>query len=283
MKNKPSYALDSVDNALLLVQMLRDQGRLRVRQAAEDLGIAPSTAHRLLAMLVYRDFARQDEHRCYVPGPGLSAHLVGESAAQRLRRALLPSMDALCDRVGETVNLMVRVGTQTRFLASVESTQTLHIGDRRGTILPAALSSGGKALLAELDLEELANLYLEGGAEALTRPVGDAPEDTTARTTPTTTSPPPAQARGEEKLSSVRFHRFASELNVIRERGYGFNLEETESGVSAIGRCVLDATGEAVAAIVIAVPSVRFTKDRIPGLVAELRRTTEHARLALGE
>ena len=77
MKNKPSYALDSVDNALLLVQMLRDQGRLRVRQAAEDLGIAPSTAHRLLAMLVYRDFARQDEHRCYVPGPGLSAHLVG--------------------------------------------------------------------------------------------------------------------------------------------------------------------------------------------------------------
>jgi IclR family transcriptional regulator, acetate operon repressor len=45
MKNKPSYALESVDNALLLVQMLRDQGRLRVRQAAEDLGIALSTAH----------------------------------------------------------------------------------------------------------------------------------------------------------------------------------------------------------------------------------------------
>ncbi|WP_371780024.1 IclR family transcriptional regulator [Streptosporangium subroseum] len=276
MKNRPSYALDSVDNALLLVQMLRDQGRLRVRQAAEDLGIAPSTAHRLLAMLVYRDFARQDEHRCYVPGPGLSAHLVGGSAAQRLRRALLPSMDVLCDRVGETVNLMVRVGTQTRFLASVESTQTLHIGDRRGTILPAALSSGGKALLAELDLEELANLYLDGGAEALTRPVGDLTEDTTERTTA-------APVGEEEKLSLVRFHRFVRELDVIRERGYGFNLEETESGVSAIGRCVLDATGEPVAAIVIAVPSVRFTKDRIPGLVAELRRTTEHARLALGE
>lgn len=227
-------------------------------------------------MLVYRDFARQDEHRCYVPGPGLSAHLVGGSVAQRLRRALLPSMDVLCDRVGETVHLMVRAGTQTRFLASVESTQTLHIGDRRGTILPAALASGGKALLAELDLEELANLYLEGGAEALTRPVGDITEDTTARTTT-------ISACGEEKLSLVRFHRLARELDVVRERGYGFNLEETESGVSAVGRCVLDATGEPVAAIVIAVPSVRFTKERIPGLVAELRRTTEHARLALGE
>jgi IclR family transcriptional regulator, acetate operon repressor len=279
MKNKPSYALDSVDNALLLVQMLRDQGRLRVRQAAEDLGIAPSTAHRLLAMLVYRDFARQDEHRCYVPGPGLSAHLVGGSAGQRLRRALLPSMDALCDRVGETVNLMVRVGTQTRFLASVESTQTLHIGDRRGTILPAALSSGGKALLAELDLEELANLYLEGGVEALTQPVEVPDEDTTHPTT----APSPARPREEEKLSLLQFHRLTRELDVVRERGYGFNLEETESGVSAIGRCVLDASGEPVAAIVIAVPSVRFTKDRIPALVAELRRTTEHARLTLDE
>ena len=279
MKNKPSYALDSVDNALLLVQMLRDQGRLRVRQAAEDLGIAPSTAHRLLAMLVYRDFARQDEHRCYVPGPGLSAHLVGGSAAQRLRRALLPSMDVLCDRIGETVNLMVRVGTQTRFLASVESTQTLHIGDRRGTILPAALSSGGKALLAELDLEELANLYLEGGAEALTQPVEGTGEDTAAHTT----TPPPVPTGREEKLSLPQFHRFVRELDVVRERGYGFNLEETESGVSAIGRCVLDASGQPVAAIVIAVPSVRFTKERVPGLVAELRRTTEHARLALSE
>jgi DNA-binding IclR family transcriptional regulator len=154
----------------------------------------------------------------------------------------------------------------------------LHIGDRRGTILPAALSSGGKALLAELDPDELANLYLEGGAEALTRPGGDIDEDTTACTTT-----PPVRADGEEKLSLVQFHRFVRELDVIRERGYGFNLEETESGVSAIGRCVLDAAGEPVAAIVIAIPSVRFTRDRVPGLVAELRRTTEHARLALGE
>ena len=40
MKNKPPYPLASVDNALLLVQMLRDQGALRVSEAAEELGIA---------------------------------------------------------------------------------------------------------------------------------------------------------------------------------------------------------------------------------------------------
>ncbi|MFC7644218.1 IclR family transcriptional regulator [Streptosporangium lutulentum] len=223
-------------------------------------------------MLVYRDFARQDENRCYVPGPGLSAHLVDGSTAQRLRRVLLPSMDVLCDRVGETVNLMVRVGTQIRFLASVESTQTLHIGDRRGTILPAERSSGGKAMLAELDREELANLYLEGGEETLAQPV-EGPEEDLAT--------PRARADDKERMSFPEFQRLVRELDMVRERGYGFNLEETETGVCAVGRCVFDVSGRPVAAIVIAVPSVRFTRNRIPGLVNELRRTTEQARLSL--
>ena len=43
--------------------MLRDVGALRLKEAAEELAIAPSTAHRLFAMLVYRGFAVQDEKR----------------------------------------------------------------------------------------------------------------------------------------------------------------------------------------------------------------------------
>jgi len=54
---RPAYLLESVDNALKLLQMLRDVGALRLKEAAEELHIAPSTAHRLLAMLVYRGFA----------------------------------------------------------------------------------------------------------------------------------------------------------------------------------------------------------------------------------
>jgi len=66
---KPTYMLESVDNALRLLQMLRDVGGLRLKDAAEELGIAPSTAHRLLAMLVYRAFAVRTADRRYVAGP----------------------------------------------------------------------------------------------------------------------------------------------------------------------------------------------------------------------
>ncbi len=65
--------LESVDNVLRLLQMLRDVGGLRLKDAAEELGIAPSTAHRLLAMLVYRGFAVQDERRMYHPGSAMGA------------------------------------------------------------------------------------------------------------------------------------------------------------------------------------------------------------------
>ena len=118
---------------------------------AAELGIARSTAHRLLAMLVYRDFAVQAEDRSYRPGPAIvrraAARRAGASGCARLMR---PHMEALCDQVAETINLVVRLGTQTRFLHTVESAQVLRVGDRQGTVLPAWKTSGGKALLAEL-------------------------------------------------------------------------------------------------------------------------------------
>ena len=150
MKNKPPYAIESVDNALRILQTLRDSGQVRVSDVAAELGIARSTAHRLLSMLVYRDFAVKTDQHSYLPGPALSAPPLRGEPAQRLRQALRPHMEALCERVEETVNLMVRLGAQTRFLHTVECARVLRVGDRQGTILPAWQTSGGKVLLAEL-------------------------------------------------------------------------------------------------------------------------------------
>ncbi|MEV0183187.1 IclR family transcriptional regulator [Streptomyces sp. NPDC050625] len=234
MKNKPPYMIESVDNALLALELLRDRGRVRVSEVADELGIARSTAHRLLSMLVFRDFAERDENRGYVPGRALSAPN-GDGRAQYLRRMLLPAMEALCSRVEETVNLMVRVGTQIRFLASVESSQVLRVGDRQGAVLPARATSGGKALLAELSPAEITCLY-----------------------------------PGDEGLDEL-----VRELDEVRARGYGLNLEATETGVVAAGRCVNDRSGRAVAALSIAVPVSRFHAGRIEPLANALRECTD--------
>lgn len=247
MKNKPPYSIDSVDNALRILQMLRDSGQVRVSDVAAELGIARSTAHRLLAMLVYRDFAVQAEDRSYRPGPAIAAEPLRGEPAQRLRQAMRPHMEALCDQVAETINLVVRLGTQTRFLHTVESAQVLRVGDRQGTVLPAWKTSGGKALLAELPDAQLTAL-LRGAA-------GRPPEGMTAA----------------ERRSLV------NELRLVRDQGYAENIEESESGVCAIGLCVRDKTGDPVAALSVSAPSVRYTPDRSRMFLTELRTTVAKA------
>lgn len=57
MQNRrPTYAIESVDHALQLLLVLQHHGRLRGAEAAAELGVARSTAHRLLGMLRYRGF-----------------------------------------------------------------------------------------------------------------------------------------------------------------------------------------------------------------------------------
>jgi len=247
VKNKPPYSIDSVDNALRILQTLRDSGQVRVSDVAAELGIARSTAHRLLAMLVYRDFAVQAEDRSYRPGPAIAAEPLRGEPAQRLRQAMRPHMEALCDQVAETINLVVRLGTQTRFLHTVESAQVLRVGDRQGTVLPAWKTSGGKALLAELPDVQLTAL-LRGAA-------GRPPEGMTAA----------------ERRSLV------SELRLVRDQGYAENIQESESGVCAIGLCLRDKTGDPVAALSVSAPSVRYTPDRSRAFLSELRATVAKA------
>lgn len=247
MKNKPPYAVESVDNALRILQMLRDSGQVRVSDVAAELGIARSTAHRLLAMLVYRDFAVQAEDRSYRPGPAVAAEPLRGEPTQRLRQVMRPHMEALCDQVTETINLVVRLGTQTRFLHTVESARLLRVGDRQGTILPAWRTSGGKVLLAELPDAQLTALLRGAG--------GRPPEGMTAA----------------ERRSLV------NQLRLVRDQGYAENIEESESGLCAIGVCVRDRLGDPVAALSVSAPSVRYTPDRSRAFLRELRTTVARA------
>lgn len=240
----PSYLLESVDNALQLLQMLRDVGAVRLKDAADELGIAPSTAHRLLAMLVYRGFAVQDEKRMYHPGPAMGAGPAERGWTREFTDVCQPHMETLALVCGETVNLVIRVGTQARFLASAESTAMLRVGDRKGQVLPAERTAGGRALLAELDDALLARLYPD--------------------------------LRGDE------FAEFAKELAAVRTVGFALNVEQTEEGVAAFGAAVHNRSGRAVGALSVAVPIIRYKRHSHGALVQQLRRAAREIEVELG-
>ncbi|WP_411374435.1 IclR family transcriptional regulator [Arthrobacter sp. MPF02] len=244
VQKRPTYPIEAVDNALQLLQLLRDGGALRLKDAAEELEVAPSTAHRLLSMLVYRGFAVQDETRRYVPGPAMGVGPAGLSWTRLLRSLAQPHMELLSAQLNETVNLMVRVGTKVRFLASVEGNNVLRVGDRQGTVMPANRTSGGKAMLAELEPQTLDQLFRSNNADIS----GDTiPDD--------------------------EYPDFLRELESIRTNGFAANFEGTEDGVSALGVALHNRHGQVVGAITVATPATRFRSVFDAGLVTALRET----------
>ena len=257
---KPTYLLESVDNALKLLQMLRDVGALRLKEAAEELAIAPSTAHRLFAMLVYRGFAVQDEKRLYHPGPAMGAGPAQRGWTREFTDRCRPHMETLAALTGETVNLVIRVGTQVRFLSTAESTAMLRVGDRQGQVLPAERTSGGRILLAELPDEMLEQLYLRQADEP-----GEGPE-----------------APGQ-RLTPDKFDEFRHELASARKAGFALNVEQTEEGVAAVGVAIHNRAGRAIGAITVAVPTTRFRRHIRGELVPQIKRAVREIEIDVAD
>lgn len=243
MRNKPQYSVSSVDHALHLATLLQQEGALGVTEAAKLLDVAPSTAHRLLATLVYREFAERLPDRRYGPGKVLRPAARSEAPVQQLRRISLPHMRQLMRQTRETVNLTVLAAREMRIVATVESDQLLRVGNRMNRSLPAERSSGGKAMLALLPNEKLTTLYR------------DDPD--------------------------VDLARLIKELSAVRKRGFAINNQLTETGVTAIGVAARDDNGEPLGALAIAMPTARFDKSLLTGWAELLSSAVSRIETAL--
>lgn len=226
--------LSSVDNALHLVRLLAQHRALRLSEVADLLGVAPSTAHRLLNSLRAQGFAEQESRNGpYRPGPVL--HELGLAAINRMdvRQVLRPALEKLWARSGETVSLGVLEGRQIRFVDGIEGTRTVRVGDRTGVLIPAHCTAAGKAIMAALSEVEFDRRFSGRSLERRT----------------------PASIAGWPELTR--------ELAAIRKAGFAMNVEEGEHGVSAVGAAVRDVLGTPVAALNMVLPSSRMRTKRI--------------------
>jgi IclR family transcriptional regulator, acetate operon repressor len=228
----PRYPIASVDNALRILLHLRLQPDLRVADVARLLGVANSTAHRLLAALAHRGFVEQDATtRTYHPGAALLELGASARPAAALRAWLHPALVVASRTLGETVHLGVRRGRFVHYLDAVESERTVRVVARTGRALPAHCTSIGKVLLAYLADEELDVLYAGARLESET-------------------------TRSITDLAALR-----ADLETCRSRGYAVNEGESEDDVSSVAVAVHDSLGLSVAAIGCAAPSARLAPD----------------------
>jgi DNA-binding IclR family transcriptional regulator len=83
---------------------------------------------------------------------------------------LHPFLEDLSNTVNETAYVIVLEGSNCRFVDSVDRKRALRTTARIGVVYPAYLTSGGKALLAELGDDELRRLFPQRRLPQLTEP-----------------------------------------------------------------------------------------------------------------
>jgi IclR family acetate operon transcriptional repressor len=236
---RPEYPIASVGNALTLLSLLGERERVRVADAARELGTARSTAHRLLAMLEFHGFARQDPAtRAYVPGRALIEAGLGALGSLDIRAYARPVLERLVEETDETVHLVVLEHGDVLFLDSVETSRTLRIGSRTGRLMPAHCTAAGKAVLSQLSPGELHGLY-----------PGDRLEPMTPRSLPS--------------LGALE-----AELVEVRRRGYATNFGESEPEVAAVAVPIPAGADSRPAAVTVSAPVTRLDADRVP-VIAE--------------
>jgi DNA-binding IclR family transcriptional regulator len=246
----PQYPIESVDNALRLLLLLGERSEIRLTEASQYLGVASSTAHRLFAMLQYRGFVRQDPRsRVYGPGPALTGVAFAVLGRMDIHRLARPVLQELSVSLGETIHLGVLEGTMVRFLDAIESTRAVRVASRLGRSLPAHATSTGKAILADLTLEELRRLY---------------PDEELAQVT---------------SKSLSRRVDLERQLDRVRRLGYATNREESEEGVASVAVSIPSQAPGLRLAVNASAPVGRLPSAK----VKEFGATLLHAARTLGE
>ncbi|HEV7933964.1 MAG TPA: IclR family transcriptional regulator [Actinomadura sp.] len=244
-ESRDVYGASSAANALRTLLYMRGRDSVRVVDVSGHLGVARSTAHRLLSTLRVHGFVEQEPGgRRYRLGPALISLARGVTDERALIRTARPYLEALRDAAEETSNLLVLDGPDSFFLDGVEGPRTLRVAPRTGDHVPAHATAGGKALLCELPPEEVRNRYAHG----------------VARLTPAT-------------LPDLDM--LAADLAACKERGYALNFAESVSDVHAVGMPVRDRYGVYVAAVTVSAPSTRLDYARVADLLPLLRQAVE--------
>jgi DNA-binding IclR family transcriptional regulator len=242
----PAYIVGSVDRALRIMLLLRDEGSLTLTAVSRALDVAPSTAHRLLTTLLRHGFVRQDSAtRAYLPGRALLEIGLAAVGSLDIRRVARPELEALTSELEETTHLVVRDGNTVLFLDTVESPRAVRVTDRTGITLPAHCTAAGKVLLAQLDHDALRTLW------------GDA---ALARLTPRSHVERPALER---------------ELAAIREAGYATNFAESERGLSAVAAAIPEPGAAATMSVSVSVPSEHIDEARVRRIAAAVRAAAD--------
>ena len=220
-----------------------------LKQLALETGLHPSTAHRILAAMSASGFVERADPGTYRLGIRLLE--LGNLVKSRIniRDSAMPQMQALHEKIGESVNLGVRQGDEIVYVERTSSGRSsVRVVHLVGARAPLHVTAAGKLYLAEYSKDELREYARRTGLPGLTP---------TSITT----------------LSALE-----KEIERVRRHGVAYDNEEIEQGLRCVAAPVHDDSGELVAGLSVSAPAERYNQE----WAALLRTTAEAVSIAIG-
>ncbi|TVT52440.1 IclR family transcriptional regulator [Amycolatopsis rhizosphaerae] len=216
----------------ILELFLGAETALSAAEITARLGLPRSTTHELLTTLVARRYLDRltGEETTYRLGPKLLE--LGSRYQERLEFAAEADAVArsVAARCGETVHVAVLDGLDVVYISKADSTHSVRLISEVGRRLPAHCTAVGKALLAGLPTEELAERLHGHRLTALT---------------------------GRSITSRAAL---LPELDRVRADGVAHERGESNPDAGCVAAPVPDARGRWVAAMSISIPTSRHSE-----------------------
>jgi IclR family pca regulon transcriptional regulator len=229
--------VQSLSRGLTVLQAFNaERPAMTLADMARATGLTRATARRLLHTLVTLGFVCTDGRAFELTPRVLDLGFAYVSSLQ-LPDIAQPFMEALSDRVHESVSASVLDGAQIVYVARVNTQRIMGISLAIGSRLPAAWTSMGRVLLAGL-----ADAQLEEFLDGLV-------------------------VTGLTMQSITDIEALRSEIHTVRGQGYALIDQELEEGIRSVAAPLRDRRGRTLAAINVGTHAARVTLKELRGVI----------------
>lgn len=229
--------VQSLDRGLTVLQAFNaERPAMTLADMSRATGLTRATARRLLLTLVALGYVCTDGRTFELTPRVLDLGFAYVSSLQ-LPDIAQPFMEALSDRVHESVSASVLDGEQIVYVARVNTQRIMGISLAIGSRLPAAWTSMGRVLLAGLKDAQLDDF--------LDNLVVNAP-------TPHSIT----------EIAALR-----TEVLAVRAQGFALLDQELEEGIRSVAAPLRDRRGRTLAAINVGTHAARVTLKELRGVI----------------
>lgn len=209
---------------------------------ARELDLPRTTTYRLLATLEQFGYVIHfHETGRFALGPGAYELAWGYQRQEPLRRIALPIVEKLADRTGKAVHFALLSGKNVVYVIEQRGVDTPSLITEVGVRLPAELTASGRAMLAQLNEQQVAALY------------------------------PSAQVLVTDEGAPGSLAELRAILDETRERGWAEEVDAVTSGWS-LATALTDQSGYPLAAIAVTFATQTTSDADRDELVQALKR-----------